>query len=253
MKRTRRSSISDNEDEKDIKKRRRWNEQSEEYLIQLWYHNIDILRKTRRTAGVFKEFAKEMANEGYHFTAIEIQNKIHNLTNKYKLEKRQLSIKGGKSTWKFYEIVHKIYTAYKKPLDEEALDINEDVEEEEDAEQYNNEDSMISLEEMEISQREKKIDVKTIKKDESIYSGNEEITNNLKPLEKTDHSDQKQPKTKRENLNNRELIEMLKNCQQIMQLEAEERQKSDAKMLQIQKELVAIERERNELLRELLT
>ncbi|XP_073822422.1 uncharacterized protein [Musca autumnalis] len=251
MKRARRSSISDNEEEREIRRRKRWNEESEEYLIQLWYHNVDILRKTRKTSQVYREFSKEMANEGYNFTPLEIQTKIHNLTNKYKLEKRQLSIKGGTSEWRFFAIVHKIHLAYTKPLEEDtALVINDDEEVQGDTtQQYYNENSVVSNDEMDNSNSEKKVDIKNIINDESMFN-NEEISNNSKSMFKIDST--RVGKHKRENSNNKEIIEMLKNCQEIMQREAEDRQKSDTKMLQLQKELIAIERERNELLRELL-
>ncbi|XP_005182776.1 uncharacterized protein LOC101893981 [Musca domestica] len=258
MKRTRQSLVADGkhsnssynhqktqQDERDVRRRKRWNEDSEEYLIQLWYHNVDILRGNRRTGDVYEEFAKEMASEGYHFTAVEIQCKLHNLTNKYKLEKRKLAIEGGISEWRFYSIVDKIYKALRSDPDETLENRNKEIEEEEDTRQYYNEDSMLSAEE--IDNPVKKIEIES-HKDESFYS-NEEVVNDLKPVKKSE-SAQKQSRPKRDY--NREILEMLKNCQDIMQTEAEERKKSDAKMLQLQRELVAIEKERNEILKELL-
>lgn len=72
-------------------------------------------------------------------------------------------------------------------------------------------------------------------------------------------------KTEEENKDNRgelrydrslygsDILKMLRDCTEIMKREALDRRRTDSKMLRLQEELVEIERERNDILKEMLS
>uniref|UniRef100_A0A034WXD0 Myb/SANT-like DNA-binding domain-containing protein n=1 Tax=Bactrocera dorsalis TaxID=27457 RepID=A0A034WXD0_BACDO len=56
----------------------------------------------------------EMATKGHVYSANEIRVKIHNLTNKYRDERKSIGPSGGSpSTWEFYPKINSIFGSYK--------------------------------------------------------------------------------------------------------------------------------------------
>ncbi|XP_018794959.1 PREDICTED: uncharacterized protein LOC108972698 [Bactrocera latifrons] len=73
-------------------------------------------RKKRLTWNkeVSKDMAAEMATKGHVYSANEIRVKIHNLTNKYRDERKSIGPSGGSpSTWEFYPKINSIFGSYK--------------------------------------------------------------------------------------------------------------------------------------------
>ncbi|XP_073822417.1 uncharacterized protein [Musca autumnalis] len=58
--------------------------------------------------------AKEMASNGFFYGGEEIKIKIHNITNKYREEKKKVGPSGGSpSSWNLYERVNSILGGFK--------------------------------------------------------------------------------------------------------------------------------------------
>ncbi|XP_018799259.1 PREDICTED: uncharacterized protein LOC108975322 isoform X2 [Bactrocera latifrons] len=72
------------------KKRSTWNKEEVELFFCLWEEKLQQLRGVKRNSHVFKDKAAEMATKGHVYSANEIRVKIHNLTNKYRDERKSI-------------------------------------------------------------------------------------------------------------------------------------------------------------------
>ncbi|XP_017470505.1 PREDICTED: myb/SANT-like DNA-binding domain-containing protein 1 [Rhagoletis zephyria] len=94
------------------KKRSQWHKEEVDLLLDLWEEKLPQLRGCKRNSHVYADMAVEMATRGFVFSANEIQVKIHNLTNKYRDEKKIVGPSGGTpSAWGHYNKVHQILGA----------------------------------------------------------------------------------------------------------------------------------------------
>lgn len=66
------------------KKRQLWSLAAEETLIEIWKKYMPQLRATKKNNHIFKCMAEDMKELGFLLTIDELQNKIHNLTCKYR-------------------------------------------------------------------------------------------------------------------------------------------------------------------------
>ncbi|XP_036344992.1 myb/SANT-like DNA-binding domain-containing protein 1 [Rhagoletis pomonella] len=97
-----------------IKKRSQWCKEEVEILLDLWEEKLPQLRGCKRNSHVYAGMAVEMATRGFLFSANEIKVNIHNLTNKYRDERKIVGPSGGTpSAWGHYNKVHQILGGYK--------------------------------------------------------------------------------------------------------------------------------------------
>ncbi|XP_011192563.1 myb/SANT-like DNA-binding domain-containing protein 1 [Zeugodacus cucurbitae] len=94
------------------KKRVNWSEAAEADMIQFWQEKMPQFRATRKNRHIYQEIADAMASVGHKYTAVEIKVKMHNFTNKYKIEKKKIG-SSGISTWIHFEAVHQAIGGYK--------------------------------------------------------------------------------------------------------------------------------------------
>ncbi|XP_073839099.1 uncharacterized protein [Musca autumnalis] len=95
-------------------KRKKWCTEAEDLLLSLWDKNIDKIRGVRKNSHIYAEMATELASFGFGYDGEEVKNKLHNLTNRYREEKKKIGPSGGSpSTWGPYERVHGILGGYK--------------------------------------------------------------------------------------------------------------------------------------------
>ncbi|XP_073838191.1 uncharacterized protein [Musca autumnalis] len=119
-------------------KRKRWSTEAEDLLLSLWEKNIQKIRGVRKNSHIYAEMATEMATFNFFYDGEEVKNKIHNITNRYRDEKKKIGPSGGSpSLWCLYERVHGILGGYKfhnihsvvdesidMPLEEYLEDVN---------------------------------------------------------------------------------------------------------------------------------
>ncbi|XP_053963183.1 uncharacterized protein LOC128866451 [Anastrepha ludens] len=88
----------------DRKKRVQWTPQAVRFLLQLWKEILPKMRNTKRTSHIYTEMSMQMMKGGFNFNAREVTVKLHNLTNKYKDERKKIK-KGTafESDWRFYK------------------------------------------------------------------------------------------------------------------------------------------------------
>ncbi|XP_067633916.1 uncharacterized protein [Eurosta solidaginis] len=86
------------------KSRVRWTQDSVKFLLYLWKAAFSELQTAKKKWHIYIDMHKKMAKRGYHFNASEIKVKIHNLTNRYRSERRRLrSNKLTSSDWGLYK------------------------------------------------------------------------------------------------------------------------------------------------------
>ncbi|KAF5298716.1 hypothetical protein FQR65_LT09585 [Abscondita terminalis] len=97
------------------KTRIKWNLDLELILIDIWQAKLNDLRKQKRNAHVYNEIAgmlKSPANyceASSNINGNDIKNKICNLTQRYRNEKKVTGPSGGtRSTWVHFEQIHAI-------------------------------------------------------------------------------------------------------------------------------------------------
>ncbi|XP_037942274.1 uncharacterized protein LOC119675157 [Teleopsis dalmanni] len=89
--------------------RNAWTDSGENLLIELWEENISQLRSRRRNSHIFKDMATELCKMGYTVTAVEVQRKVHNFTQRFRKEQQSVGVsEGSLSTWRFSEGISKI-------------------------------------------------------------------------------------------------------------------------------------------------
>ncbi|XP_011195191.2 uncharacterized protein LOC105220452 isoform X2 [Zeugodacus cucurbitae] len=90
------------------------NKEEVELLLSLWTEKLPQLRGIKRNSHVYKDMSMEMAAKGFIYSANEIRVKIHNLTNKYREERKIVGPSGGSpSTCEYYININGILDSYK--------------------------------------------------------------------------------------------------------------------------------------------
>ncbi|XP_037956099.1 uncharacterized protein LOC119685791 [Teleopsis dalmanni] len=86
-----------------------WGETEEKLLLDVWEKKLPDLKKTYRNGNVLVEITRILASKGVFADSTEINNKIKNLTAKYRSEKKIMDLNGGApSTFKHFNRVHSI-------------------------------------------------------------------------------------------------------------------------------------------------
>nr|XP_019528036.2 uncharacterized protein LOC109400028 [Aedes albopictus] len=95
-------------EEKRRKKAVRWSNNDIILLIELWEEKNDELRGARRNTHIYQEMLEALQRNGLNNITIEdIRNRIHNLTQKYRSEKKSVGTSGGSpSDWPFFDRIH---------------------------------------------------------------------------------------------------------------------------------------------------
>ncbi|XP_046812561.1 uncharacterized protein LOC124421431 [Lucilia cuprina] len=204
------------------KKRSLWNDTAENLLLQIWEENIEHLRGNRKNSHVFQEMSKKMIDFGHSYTANEISIKIHNLSGKYRAEKKHIGPSGGSpSSWPLYNRVHSIIGHHKCNKVEELM-----------------EDNLADAHYIEL-----------LDEADDCVTFIEDFETNSCPKEPTPTTSR--GSAKKRSLQNEILIE-LQESKAIMKEDMEERRNIDAKMLKLQEDLVELEREKIEILKRML-
>ncbi|XP_054738523.1 uncharacterized protein LOC129244740 [Anastrepha obliqua] len=88
----------------DRKKRVKWTPEAVRFLLKLWKEILPKMRNTKRTSHIYTEMSTQMIKGGFNFNAREVTVKLHNLTNKYKEERKKVK-KGTafENDWRYYK------------------------------------------------------------------------------------------------------------------------------------------------------
>ncbi|XP_004518891.1 uncharacterized protein LOC101455486 [Ceratitis capitata] len=111
----------DEESENVNKRRNKWVKEVENLFLHLWRERLDKLRACRKNSHILMEIAVEMELEGYKFSILELKTKMHNMTAKYRKEKKQFRATGIPSDWEPYEEMESLITEFERGRSE-ALD-----------------------------------------------------------------------------------------------------------------------------------
>jgi len=87
---------------------------AEENLMDTWESHILELRGSRKNGHIYKEMSDVLRNKNHMFSPQEVQEKIHNLTNKYKAEKKKIGPTGGTpSEWPHFRKIQSFLGSFK--------------------------------------------------------------------------------------------------------------------------------------------
>ncbi|KNC27500.1 hypothetical protein FF38_12334 [Lucilia cuprina] len=182
-----------------------------------------------------------MLSKGFNVSGEEVKIKIHNLTNKYKEEKRKIGPSGGSpSSWDFYDRVHSILGPFKtynmQALMDESIESQEASSNSDSIFQY----EMEFLEDYELTPERNETLKRQKPNNDEAFEDSAGISTEVQVGKRKKTSFQ---------------MEVLKrvdesNC--IIQNELEKYAETEKKMLKMQEEMVSIEKERNEILKTLL-
>ncbi|XP_053969918.1 uncharacterized protein LOC128871842 [Anastrepha ludens] len=68
-------------------------------VLELWADRVNNFRCAKKNSRIFMEMEGEMS-KGKAFSTLELRDEIHNLTNRYKHEKKKMGSSGGApSSW----------------------------------------------------------------------------------------------------------------------------------------------------------
>ncbi|XP_037931961.1 myb/SANT-like DNA-binding domain-containing protein 1 [Teleopsis dalmanni] len=99
---------------KERKRRIAWSENAEKLLLEFWEERIDELRSMQNNAQVYLEIANKLKKRGYPISFSEVKNKMKNLRNKYKDEKKKIDASDSTpSSWTHYAKLNSILDGYK--------------------------------------------------------------------------------------------------------------------------------------------
>ncbi|XP_017465831.1 PREDICTED: uncharacterized protein LOC108358843 isoform X2 [Rhagoletis zephyria] len=91
-----------------------WEEVSERALIEVWSERIVELRGCRKNSHILLEMAQDLERQGYVYSVVELKNKMHNLTTRYRKEKQKVGPTGGSpSTWNLFQEMQSLLAPYK--------------------------------------------------------------------------------------------------------------------------------------------
>ncbi|XP_065356051.1 uncharacterized protein LOC135950434 [Calliphora vicina] len=167
----------------------------------------------------------EMDANGFQFNNDALKFKLHNLTTKYRFEKKQIGPSGGSpSTWEFYDRVHAILGPFKSYSIEALMD------ESLDDSPSTSSNSVVNIPEVIIEYDEF---------ESTLESSSQSAS----------HIDETTPNKRKRISNQEEILKILKQSNEIIKSETQKHSESDEKMLKLQEEMVAIEKERNEILK----
>ncbi|XP_055632718.1 uncharacterized protein LOC129773169 [Toxorhynchites rutilus septentrionalis] len=84
-------------------------------VIEVWKDNILSLRSTSKNSHIYKQMCEELKGHGVILTAVELKNRINNLSRKYRFERNAMGPSGGSpSSWDYFDILHSFLHTYKQ-------------------------------------------------------------------------------------------------------------------------------------------
>ncbi|XP_014089239.2 myb/SANT-like DNA-binding domain-containing protein 1 [Bactrocera oleae] len=96
------------------RKRLAWTEGAELAILELWAERVVELRGVRKNMHIYEKISEELAKLGYIYNAREVQVKLANFSQRYRIEKANLLESGETiSSWPHYGRVHQIIGRFK--------------------------------------------------------------------------------------------------------------------------------------------
>ncbi|XP_075165704.1 uncharacterized protein LOC142238066 [Haematobia irritans] len=225
------------------KNKANWSSDAEACLMHVWRDNTSKLRGARKQSHTLHDMAKEMTKFGYQFSKDEIKIKIHNLTNKYRCEKKKVGPSGGTpSSWSWFEEVHAIIGSQSCNNAEELMEDNFTT-----ATMGSENVKWSELEILEDNENEfifsQTLDQPTVSRAKRARTSSSSSECSSAPCI------QKASRRKKKNTYD-DVLTVMKNTENILRQECEDRKKIDEELLKIQKEQLYLEKEKNEIERE---
>uniref|UniRef100_A0A0K8VLX9 Uncharacterized protein MSANTD1 n=1 Tax=Bactrocera latifrons TaxID=174628 RepID=A0A0K8VLX9_BACLA len=93
---------------KERRKRTFWNESTEAYFVDLWEQQRDQLLGAKKNTHVYQEMSDELAKYGMELSVLDVKYKIANLTAKYRKCSMDFATSTAPVAWPLYEQVHRI-------------------------------------------------------------------------------------------------------------------------------------------------
>ncbi|XP_050332550.1 myb/SANT-like DNA-binding domain-containing protein 1 [Bactrocera neohumeralis] len=93
---------------KERRKRTFWNETTEAYFVDLWEQQRDQLLGAKKNTHIYQEMSDELAKHGMELSVLDVKYKITNLTAKYRKCSMDLATSSAPVVWPLYEQVHRI-------------------------------------------------------------------------------------------------------------------------------------------------
>ncbi|XP_018783250.1 PREDICTED: uncharacterized protein LOC108965355 [Bactrocera latifrons] len=96
------------------RKRLAWTEGAELAILELWAERVVELRGVRKNMHIYENISEELAKLGYIYNAREVQVKLANFSQRYRIEKANM-LESGETTssWVHYGRVHQIIGRFK--------------------------------------------------------------------------------------------------------------------------------------------
>ncbi|XP_075170558.1 uncharacterized protein LOC142242991 [Haematobia irritans] len=223
------------------KKKTYWAGDAEACLLHVWRENSEKLRGARKNSHIFEEMAQQMNQFGHHFSKEEVKIKIHNWSNKYRLEKKTVGPSGGApSNWKLYADVHAIIGTQPSNNAEKFMEDNIDSQDSSFQELFEESD-------MDILEGYEPLVESTL----TIGSPIPNTSKRVRTLSSSSESSEtKECPVKKKRITYKDIFEVMKTTETLLKQECKERKKMDVELLKIQKEQLQLEREKNEIERE---
>ncbi|XP_049311366.1 myb/SANT-like DNA-binding domain-containing protein 1 [Bactrocera dorsalis] len=93
---------------KERRKRTFWNEATEAFFVDLWEQQLDQLLGAKKNTHVYQEMSDELAKYGMELSMLDVKYKIANLTAKYRKCSMDLATSSAPVAWPLYDQVHRI-------------------------------------------------------------------------------------------------------------------------------------------------
>ncbi|XP_011199269.2 uncharacterized protein LOC105223289 [Bactrocera dorsalis] len=96
------------------RKRLAWTEGAELAILELWAEHVVELRGVRKNMHIYEKISEELIKLGYIYNAREVQVKLANFSQRYRIEKANM-LESGETTssWTHYGRVHQIIGRFK--------------------------------------------------------------------------------------------------------------------------------------------
>ncbi|XP_053686314.1 uncharacterized protein LOC128735855 [Sabethes cyaneus] len=92
-------------------------------VIEVWKENVQALRSNAKNSHIYAKMCEELRGLGVDVTPVELKNRIHNLTRKYRTERNAMGPSGGSpSTWEYFDTLHSFLHGFKQNSTRELMD-----------------------------------------------------------------------------------------------------------------------------------
>ncbi|XP_058833065.1 uncharacterized protein LOC131690969 [Topomyia yanbarensis] len=227
-----------------LKKKTVWSPSQIQLLVELWEEKIGDLRGCRKNSHVYEEMKESFKHHGIEVTTDEIKNRIHNLTARYRKEKTSIGPSGGSpSQWPHYDKIHRILGSFRINNIESVIE--DSIVNDTDYSAMYPED-WLGVEESDAEQQATGLSLVNEIQDQVASSpvefsaGTSKVA--ISPVEPSAGSSKVASKRKRNTCN--ELIDEFKRTNERIEVELAHMRETDEK-------LIALEEERNEILKQM--